>query len=774
MNPAGRIKLVMFACAISSALCLRAFAQQTSMKPQSSAAKSAAAASIMTPTAKVSSSADMTSSANTKLQKLPLRRVVLYKSGVGYFEHDGHVRGNEDIEIQLTSSQLDDVLKSLTALDLSGGRITGASYNSQDSAARQLQALPVTLGQGDPATLKDLLVELRGARMEVRASSGAFTGRLLSVEEVARSEGKNNSDGDANGKRPAAILRDQITLMSDSGEMRSFPLNAATSLRFTDHDLEQQLARALGLLDSTHQEDTRHLVLSTTGSGERQIRVSYISEVPVWKTTYRIVLPSATNSAVAKPLLQGWAVVDNTVGEDWNDIELSLAAGAPQSFIQHISQPYYISRPEVPMPVGVLLSPQTHGESLTPWGLTGLIRNGEANSPGGAAGRGSGGGIGSGSGGGLGPGSGGGTGGGSFSGASAMLLKTDNSSSVADETEFFNAARNIDAAQGKSLGDLFQYTLKDRVTIRKNESALVPIIQTDIDAEKVALWNAGLGSARPLRALWMTNSSALVLDGGSFSVVEGGAFAGEGLVEPIQPGEKRLISYAADLAMQVVAKPEGSPDKITRVRVARGILIRTVESRQRIVYTVRNEDIAARTLILEHPVRSGWKLVSDLKPEEESATAYRFRVEVPSKETKTFTVEETKPVTSQFALTNLNQTTLELFVTQHSLTPELEKSLRQILAQKDAVAKLDADLKSKLSAIQDIVQDQDRLREDMKALKGTPEEKALAQRYTGELDTQENQLAALRKDYADLQDKRKAAQQALDSTIEHLSFDTTM
>jgi chromosome segregation ATPase len=137
-------------------------------------------------------------------------------------------------------------------------------------------------------------------------------------------------------------------------------------------------------------------------------------------------------------------------------------------------------------------------------------------------------------------------------------------------------------------------------------------------------------------------------------------------------------------------------------------------------------------------------------------------------------VEETRPVTSQFALTNLNQGALEMFVTQRSLTSELEQSLRQILAQKDAVAKLDVDLKLKQTAIQDIVKDQDRLREDMKALKGTPEEKALAQRYTGELNDQENQLAALRKDYAELQDKRKQAQQELDSTIEQLSFDIAM
>src|SRR5580704_16071068 len=166
MNPAGRIKLVMFACVISSTLCLRAFSQQASVKPQSAAAKSAAASSPAT--TNKASSVGAASSTNLKMQKLPLRRVVLYKSGVGYFEHDGRVRGNEDIDIDLTSGQLDDVLKSLTALDLSGGRITGASYNSQDSASRQLDSLPVSVGEAK--TLKDLLVEMRGARLEVRTN----------------------------------------------------------------------------------------------------------------------------------------------------------------------------------------------------------------------------------------------------------------------------------------------------------------------------------------------------------------------------------------------------------------------------------------------------------------------------------------------------------------------------------------------------------------------------------------------------------------------------
>jgi len=830
----------------------RSFAQQAPPKSTTPAARPA--------TKSGATSGAGGGTAITVAQKLPLRRVVLYKSGVGYFEHGGRVHGNEDVEIDLTSSQLDDVLKSLTALDLSGGRIVGASYNSQEPAGHQLESLPVPVAGN--TTLRSLLEELRGARLEVRTAAGAFTGRLLSVEEKSRGQGG------------AEIKVDQISLLGDSGDVRSFTLEPGTSVRFADRDLEQELARALGLLDASHQEDTRHLVLSTAGTGERQIRVSYISEVPVWKTTYRIVLPSASFSAGTKPLLQGWAVVDNTVGEDWNDVELSLAAGAPQTFIQQLSQPYYTQRPTVPLPQNVLLSPQTHGATLfgSSGMVVGLVKDPSGKTISGAtvrafdannnqvsetrtAGNGRY------SFGDLAPGKytleismpgfkslkmnsvnvdAGRTNNYSNNlevGAASMTvsvaaggqqsIETQNTSvqtrlgnayvnstiaglpkgsanigfdgvNVLDnflnssdvvfaanvveefgimsnsESAFKATGQSVTGAQGGLLGDLFEYKLKDRVTIRKNQSALVPIVQTEITAEKVALWNMGLGMARPLRALWLTNSSSLVLDGGSFNVIEDGAFAGEGLVASLHPNEKRLISYATDLAMQVVARHDGVPEKVTRIFVARGTMIRSVETRSRVSYIIRNEDTSARTLILEHPVRAGWKLATDLKPEEKSATAYRFRVAVPSKETVTFVVEETSPTSSSVSINDLNYNSLELYVNRKELTPELEQALREILAKKDAIVQLDADLKAKHADVDRIFHDQERLRENMQVLKGTAEEKALTQRYTNEMNDQENQLAATRKEIASLEAKRKLAQEELDATIEHLEFDVKM
>ncbi len=228
---------------------------------------------------------------------LPVRRVVLYKNGVGYFEHLGRIRDNQTVHVDFTSAQLNDVLKSLTALDLSGGRITGVDYNSEAPLARRLSTLRLALGE--KPSMADFLAALRGARVEVRgASVPVLTGKLLSVERKTRT-GFNWT-----------VETDEISLITDTGEVHSIDLNPATSVRIAEHDLQTEVGKYLGLIASARDQDVRRMTLSTTGNGERNLYVSYISEVPIWKTTYRIVLPT---KAGKRPLLQGWAIVDNTV-----------------------------------------------------------------------------------------------------------------------------------------------------------------------------------------------------------------------------------------------------------------------------------------------------------------------------------------------------------------------------------------------------------------------------------------------------------------------------
>ena len=260
--------------------------------------------------------------------RLPVRRVVLYKSGVGYFEHLGRVRGDQAVSIDLTSGQLDDVLKSLTTADLGNGRVTGITFNSSAPLEQRLRMLGLPLGAStSPA---DLLNALRGARVEVQAGGAAVVGRILSLEERQRS-----ADG-------ATETRQELTIVTDAGIVRTFTLGPAIGIRLAEAEMRGELSQYLDLVGSTRARDVRRLRIGTTGSGVRDLLVSYVSEVPVWKSTYRLVIPSGGNRA---PFLQGWAIVDNTLGEDWTDVELSLVAGAPQSFVQQVSQPLYTRDP---------------------------------------------------------------------------------------------------------------------------------------------------------------------------------------------------------------------------------------------------------------------------------------------------------------------------------------------------------------------------------------------------------------------------------------------
>ncbi|HWY71521.1 MAG TPA: DUF4139 domain-containing protein [Terriglobales bacterium] len=689
----------------------------------------------------------------TVTDRLPVRHVALYKNGVGYFQHDGRVRGNQTVTIAFTTAQLNDVLKSLTAIDLNGGRIADVSYNSTAPLDQRLNALQIPIGQ--KTTTAEFLDALRGARVEIRNAGAVAIGRLLSVETV------NSTSSDEDKESSKQITpHTELSVITDSGELRTFRLTPATSIHLLEHDVNQEVGRYLSLIASTRAADVRKMAISAEGSGDRELMVSYISEVPVWKSTYRIVLPG---DAKQKPLLQGWAVVDNTVGEDWDNVELALIAGAPQSFIENISQPYYTRRPEIGLPTTALLTPQTHDATLyEQMGLASkadrltssndrLENYAELNRPPAIHGstqslavEATGGPIGTGS----------GFGGGIFKSDSTMISAME---------------QQISTAVTQDIGDLFEYRIKQPVTIHKNQSALVPILQARVDAEKVTLWSPG--RPRPLRALWLTNSSGLTLDGGTFSIQEAQTFAGEGLMDAIRPNEKRLISYAADPAVQVKPEVKGEGQLTTLVRIHRGVMYQESQERQHHTYTVRNQDSAEREVIIEHPERNGWKLAEGAKPEETSASAYRFRLKVEPEKTSSLEFEEVHSLGTNYLLSNLTPDQITLFAHQGWMNQKLENALRPIMQQKDEIAGYAQQITATQGKINSIFEDQKRLRENLSALKGGTEVRSLAQRYTNELNREEDGLASLRKNLADLQDKHTAANQKLNEMMEQLEME---
>jgi hypothetical protein len=719
--------------------------------------------------------------------RLPVTRVILYKNGVGYFEHSGHVRDSQDVNVDFTTAQLNDVLKSLTVLDLGKGRITGVSYNSTAPLEHRLGSLHLPVGE-NPTTAQ-FLDALRGARVEIHNGAQTATGRLLSIEEReilernAAGEGSANGDND-NDKSSSRIGLTQASLVSDSGEVHIFDLTPSTTVRVLEKEVNDEVGKYLGLVASTRDEDVRRMTISTAGEGERDLLVSYISEVPVWKSTYRIVIPNE-----GKPLLQGWAIVDNTVGEDWKNVELSLVAGEPQSFIENLSQPYYTRRPVVGLPQNAMVTPQTHeatiedvnGQPAPQSQAVGVVGGVPGGVPGGVMGGVIGGPMNNASKnamarmqvnasdrlGGIGSGSGGGVGGG-YKAWSVDGAPHPDATEVADTLE-----SGTTVGQSQELGDLFEYQLKDRVTIRKNQSALVPILQTRVDAEKVSVWNPSDSSV--LRALWLDNTSKLTLDGGSFNVLDGDAFAGEGLMDPIKPGEKRLLSYAADLGVLVDSRQKGQNQRVTKIIIAHGVMTQTTEERQESTYTIRNRDTSPRVVVIEHPARPGWKLTDDdAAPAESSASFHRFRMTIDPKTTKTLVVKEYRPLINRYMLTNIDDNEVKLFLDQKMINPEVEKALRKVLAQKNDIAVLDAEIKESKGQMEYISEDQKRVRENMKALKGSAEEKALIERYVRELNQQEDRVQTLTHEIGEMQQKRNSAQSTLNGMIEALQMEVTL
>lgn len=678
------------------------------------------------------------------IRDLPVRKVVLYKNGVGYFEHAGTVIGNQRVGIDFTSPQLNDVLQSLTVLDEGGGHIAGVNYNSTTPLAEQLKSL--SLGMTEDPTSTELFQALRGERVEVTgAAGGAITGRLLSIE--SRSEKVGASDS------AATVVKFYLTVVATSGAVRVIELTPTLSVRPIDQNLQGQLDRYLQLLSTTHANGLRHLTLNALGQGQRNLRVSYISEVPVWKATYRMVFPREANGSAT---VQGWAVVDNTVGADWDNVQLSLVAGAPQSFIQPLSQPLYTRRPEIPIATEAQTTPQTHeaaemdkkdenepvAQASAPRAMAKSAMDAKNRNM-------------------------------------AMLQTFSGSNSTAMGRVFGSGAggnmgggmyRPSDALkQGNvttsAFDDFFEYALTQPVTIHKNESAMVPILQQDLPAEHVTLWSEREPS--PLRAVWLENKSKLTLDSGSFSIFESGEFAGEGLLDPIHPGEKRLLSYAADQAMRIKITDRNNRRNLHHVQIRKGAIIETWMDIVAVTYSASNSGDTDRTLLLEHPRRdNGWSLDDGVKADETAPNLFRFRLPVPAHGTAKLDVREHGPESTRIDL-NANQDYSSYLIELVKRVPDVKGQLEPIIDAQVKLADIQHQIEESKKQETTAAADEARDRENLIALKGNE----AARRFVEELNRAEDKLQATRKHTADLEQQKSDAVDKLNAQISALSYD---
>ncbi len=757
-------------------------------------------------------------------QDLPVKRVVLYKNGLGYFEHDGRVTGNQNVEILLPSRQLDDVLKSLTVIDRGRGQIGAITYDSAESVARRLSDLPVKV---DPAQgLIDFLNRIPGAEVEVAvppATGGApaapVVGRLMGAEIRQKKSGEY-------------IIGQtmQLNLLTQHGEVRTIELPSTAGVRLVKPELAAELRDYLTVLDSAHQRDSRRLRIATTGAGDRGLLVSYTSESPIWKTTYRLVL-----DAQRKPFLQGWAIVDNTTANDWENVDLSLVAGQPVSFIQNLSQPIYGRRPVIPMAQGFEVSPQTHeatlelpagasGISGTVTDATGAVIPGATVSIDGqghmrqvftdsngrfeatldpgkyavkvamrgfkdmavsnvnvTAGRATS----------LNPALSVG------STAETVTVTAQSLQSLETSNATVSSSRNTrwlkedvvyapkpgltlsnmiresdtEVADAQPVGDQFEYKIRQPVTIHRNQSALLPIVNSEIDGEKVVVYNEAGRDRRPRLAVWLKNSSPLTLDSGSFNVIDSNAFAGEGLTDAIHPGERRLLSYALDSGLAITSALDSEKERLAKTTIIHGVMTQTRQAREKKTYVIRNNDDKPRVVVVEHTLRPGWKLVDTPDPAETTAGFYRFRVEVKPKTTTQLVVQESNPVETTYKISDIDEDDISTWFTEKSLDPATEKAIREVIRRQSAIAEQNNKLQALANEKSGIEKDQSRLRDNLSRLNPDhKDETTLRQRYIRQMEEQEDRLAQIKSETQKLQDAVDKAQQSLEEYIQAIAI----
>jgi hypothetical protein len=660
----------------------------------------------------------------------PITRVVLYKHGVGYFEREGAVTGDATLELTFRQNEVSDVLKSLTVLDLAGGHVSAVAYDSTKPLDQLLAEVAITIP--DQGSLGALLPQLKGARVGVAPPAGEpREGVLIGVDFRDRP-----ADGGVAREAVASVL-------TDAGELLTFDLFAS---RWTllDSALRRDLEFYLRTQLSAKKKDARTFTFFAEGEGERRVRLSYVLEAPVWKATYRILLGEEGRP----PTVQGWAVVDNTQDEDWENVELALVAGLPVSFVHDLYTPRSIRRPTVAVQETSGVLPPMVEEGVITAELT-------------AAGGGSGG------------------------AAAAPAAYASRSLQKPTETEMaeFRARRpelfsksavssTPTQVRERQVGDLFEYHIEHPVTVRRNQSALVPIVLKPFDGRSVLLYQKAARADNPLRCVELTNTTGLTLEGGPVTVLEAGSYVGEAMLDTTRPADQRLLAYAVELAVKVLDSIDSHDEPVRRVIVRKGVLKAQYLQLRQTTYTFRSKSAREQVVYLDHP-RDGrqWRLTDTPAPHETTDNHWRFRFDLPAEKTTKFVVKQQQTLSQQYQLIDVTDDRLAFFLEQKYLDAAAAAALRQALELRRQLAGVEARIAALDAERDGIHAEQKRIRENLGALSDRAGEKALRERLVRTLEKQEDRLEAIVAERQQLLGERDAARARLDAALAALEYE---
>jgi len=613
---------------------------------------------------------------------LTLSSVDLYTGGVGLFSFEGSLDAGESVELRLPREHVADVLKSLLVRGTDGSAVPVLSFDTTDRIERRLQGSYIDLtGNPDRA---EMLRRLRGEYVSLIGESSA-AGRIVALEEHPDEEGRRELF---------------LTLFGDDG-LKEVSLANVDRIVFADENLNAELESLLGVLRDSRIEQESILRLRLGSSYAGPLFLSYLHGVPVWKTSYRLVLGNA-----GEYRLQAWGHVDNTTAIPWRDVEVTLVSSRPVAFRMDLLTPLYVRRPSLPPPQATSLAPRSFERSAQGYAEMQEAPPAPAAEP------------------------------------------RRSSRAFADDAQGLGTP-GATGATASAIPTAVRYRIDAEVELLPGSGAMLPILDTLIPGRRVSLYRSEDGTS-PRAGVEVANETGLALLAGPVTVLEDGSFVGDSLVSDLAPGERTILTYALDTDTTVVTETQSEPDTISSLRIANGVLIASRIRSRRTVYRYAHHGSRIGTLVIEHPKRSGWEVVGGLQPASKSDSFLRFEVPLAGRADRLDVVEE-QPVSSSVALEGLTTDQIVFYLSRPVIDSETAETLRRLQSILGDLAETDRELGATARRIDELFRDQQRIRSNLEAV---PEGSDLARRYLSTLRSQEDEIESLRRRRAALDESR--------------------
>ncbi len=652
-------------------------------------------------------------------QDLVLKRVMLSSGGMGYFEYEAAIDGDATLKLTVSLQQVDDVLKSLVVYDDKGG-VGGLSLPGREPLAQAFKDLP--FDQDSLGSPNQLLATLKGAQVTV-GGSRAISGRIVSVQEETVALGSDKG----------TTTRTRVTLFTGLG-LQQFILEDAENLQFADAALRDKVAQALVAIQGNRAKDARTIELSARGTGKRTVRVAYIVEAPVWKASYRLTL--GADPAAPRSALQGWATIENLSGQDWKDVELTLVSGRPVAFRQALYNAYYVTRPEVPVEVAGRLVPgidrggveadQRSKGSAPAMPVPAPYRAQQERT---------------------------------MSPAAAPPPPPPPVSAAAEQIEASDAATQV----------VFKFPRA--VNVDNGRTLSIPIIDRQVPALRMALYQADTAARNPLAAIRLTNDGESGLPPGIITLYERDkagnvAYVGDARLSGFPVGETRLLAYALDEKI-TIERDIAQTDRLATGTISGGVLKLSRIVRQTTTYRVRGPAKEPRQIIVVQRRLPGWTLTKpDAKGIDISEGNYRIPFTLPGgDQTQTLEVVQEQTQQQELRLVDGAADQIRVYAQAREFDAKTREALTKVLQLQQSVAEAQRRGAQVDAERQAIVQEQARLRENLARV---PANSDLQRRYLATLDKQESDLEALAKRKVDAEKAVETARDALRTFVAQL------